>query len=68
MAVEWLMSKRESVEGSEPNLVSGKPQPAMKDEFRSTAQVVKAMKDERYGKDPAYTKEVEQKLARSNVF
>jgi hypothetical protein len=26
------------------------------------------MKDERYAKDPAYTKEVEQKLARSNVF
>lgn len=68
MAVEWLISKRESVEGLEPNLVSGKPQPAMKDDFRSTAQVVEAMKDERYGKDPAYTKDVEQRLARSNVF
>jgi len=38
------------------------------DEFRSTAQVVAAMKDPRYGKDSAYTKDVEQKLGRSSVF
>ena len=68
MAVEWLMSKREAVEGVEPTLITGKARAASKDEFRSTAEVVSAMKDERYGKDPAYTKDVEQKLARSNVF
>jgi len=68
MAVEWLMSKREAVEGVEPTLITGKARAASKDEFRSTAEVVTAMKDERYGKDPAYTKDVEQKLARSNVF
>jgi hypothetical protein len=68
MAVEWLMSKREASDGVEANLVSGKPSAPAKDEFRSTAEVVAAMKDTRYGKDPAYTKDVEQKLARSKVF
>jgi hypothetical protein len=68
MAVEWLMSKREAAEGVEPNLVSGKSQAPAKDEFRSTAEVVAAMKDARYGKDPAYTRDVEDKLSRSQVF
>ena len=68
MAVEWLMSKREASEGVEPNLVSGKTTAPAKDEFRSTAEVVAAMKDPRYGKDPAYTKDVEAKLSRSSVF
>jgi len=68
MAVEWLISKREAVEGVEPTLITGKAKPASKDEFRSTAEVVTAMKDKRYGKDPAYTKDVEQKLSRSSVF
>lgn len=68
MAVEWLMSKREAAGDVEPKLISGKAAAAAKDEFRSTAEVVAAMKDTRYGKDPAYTKDVEQKLARSKVF
>ena len=68
MAVEWLMSKREAAEGVEPFLLYGKSQPASKDEFRSTAEVVEAMKDSRYGKDPAYTKDIEDKLGRSSVF
>lgn len=68
MAVEWLMSKREASEGLEPSLVSGKSSAPAKDEFRSTAEVVAAMKDPRYGKDPAYTKDVEAKLSRSSVF
>lgn len=68
MAVEWLASKRESAEGVEANLVSGKASAPAPDEFRSTAEVVAAMKDPRYGKDTAYTKDVEQKLGRSKVF
>lgn len=68
MAVEWLMSKREAAGGVEPNLLSGKSQAPAKDEFRSTAEVVAAMKDARYGKDPAYTRDVEEKLGRSQVF
>lgn len=68
MAVEWLMSKREAAGDVEPNLLSGKSQAPAKDEFRSTAEVVAAMKDARYGKDPAYTRDVEEKLGRSKVF
>ena len=68
MAVEWLMSKRESAGDVEPSLLSGKAQAPAKDEFRSTAEVVAAMKDTRYGKDPAYTRDVEEKLGRSTVF
>ena len=68
MAVEWLMSKRESAGDVEPSLLSGKAQAPAKDEFRSTAEVVAAMKDTRYGKDPAYTRDVEEKLGRSKGF
>lgn len=68
MAVEWLMSKREAAGGVEPTLLSGKSAAPAKDEFRSTAEVVAAMKDARYGKDSAYTKDVEEKLGRSSVF
>ena len=67
MAVEWLMSKRESAEGSEPNLVQGKPQGITRDAFRSTAEVVEAMKDPRYKKDSAYRSDVEAKIGRSNI-
>lgn len=36
--------------------------------FRSTAEVVEAMKDARYASDPAYRKEVEQRIAMSDVL
>jgi len=36
--------------------------------FRSLAQVTEAMRDPRYTKDPAYRKDVEQRLANSNVI
>ncbi len=67
MAVEWLMSKRESTEGSEPRLVQGKPQGIAKDAFRSTAELVEAMKDPRYKNDPAYRSDIEAKVGRSNI-
>ena len=38
------------------------------DVFESSAQVIDAMNDPRYSKDPAYRKEVEEKLARSAVI
>ena len=67
MAVEWLMSKREATEGSEPRLVQGKPMGIARDAFRSTAEVVSAMKDPRYKKDSAYRSDVEAKIGRSNI-
>jgi hypothetical protein len=68
MAVEWLMSKREVAGAVEPNLLSGRASGAPKDAFRSTAEVVQAMKDPRYTQDPAFRRDVEDKLARSSVF
>ena len=38
------------------------------DSFGSVAQVTEAMNDPRYSKDPAFRKEVEDKLARSSVI
>ena len=33
-----------------------------------TARFETAMKDKRYGRDSAYTKDIEQKLGRSSIF
>ena len=68
MAVEWLMSKREVAGGLEPNLLSGKATGAPKQEYRSTAEVVRDMQDPRYKTDPAFRQDVESKLARSSVI
>ena len=64
MAVEWLMSKREAVEGVEPTLITGKPRAASKDEFRSTAEVVTAMKMN----DMVKTLPIQKMLSRSCPF
>ena len=68
VAVEWLMARREASGGVEPNLLSGKTIGSPREEFRSTAEVVSAMKDPRYQSDPAFRRDVEEKLARSSVF
>ena len=68
VAVEWLMSRREASGAVEPNLLSGKNTGSPREEYRSTAEVVAAMKDPRYQADPAFRKDVEEKLARSSVF
>ena len=71
LAVSGLVAKYREEEGSTPELVTGKAtasRRAASDTFESTEQVVAAMKDPRYGKDPAYTRAVERKVARSRVF
>ena len=52
----------------EPKLVGGRAARADTTKFKSTAQVVAAMNDERYSSDEAYRKEVQEKLGRSNVI
>jgi hypothetical protein len=71
LAVSGLVAKYREEEGSTPELVTGKAtasRRAASDTFESMEQVVAAMKDPRYGKDPAYTRAVERKVARSRVF
>ena len=54
--------------GYEPKLTGGRAPTNDVRGFASEAQVIAAMQDPRYGTDPAYVKEVEQRIAVSNVF
>ena len=54
--------------GSEGELLTGgKAEQPVDDVFQSQAQVVEAMSDPRYDRDPAYRQTVMQKLERSNI-
>jgi len=68
MAVSGLYAKYTSKAGVEPKLIGGRSPKASTDKFESTAQLVEAMKDPRYGADPAYRRKIEEKLARSSIF
>ena len=54
--------------GSEPELIGGKLTGRSTDIFRSNQEVIEAMSDPRYLKDTAYTKDIEEKLSRSDVL
>jgi hypothetical protein len=51
--------------GYEGNMVQGKAPKQSNDQFRSQAEVVAAMGDPRYENDPAYRRDIMQKLERS---
>ena len=54
--------------GYEPKLTGGRAPSNEVQGYSSEAQVIRAMQDPRYQDDPAYIKEVEQRIAVSNVF
>ena len=64
MQYDMLMSKGTY----EPKLTGGRAPTTDAKPFQSEAQVVAAMQDPRYGTDPAYIKEVEKRIAVSEVF
>ena len=66
-AVQALKSKYTEAMGVEGQLFKGKPAANTRDVFRSQAEVVAAMSDPRYDRDPAYRKDVYDKLERSNL-
>ena len=71
LAVNGLVAKWRGAEGAEPAHLAGGSVSGggSRDVFESAAQVVEAMRDGRYGSDPAYTRAVEAKMARSpHVF
>jgi len=68
LAVNGIQSQYNNAMGKEPSLVTGKAGQSGVTPFRSTAEVVTAMKDARYGKDVGYTENVQRRLADSNVF
>ena len=68
MAVQGLYSQYNNAMGVEPSLVSGRASSGGPTPFRSTAEVVTAMSDPRYGKDVTYTEDVQRRLGGSDVF
>ena len=67
LAVRGLMADFESQNGREGQLLSGKAAAIKPDVFRSQAEVVQAMSDPRYDRDPAYRMDVFEKLSRSDI-
>ena len=67
LAVSGLKAQYENANGYEGRMLSGKPPRSSGDVFNSQAQVVEAMSDPRYDKDPAYRQNIMLKLERSNI-
>ena len=68
-AVQSLAYQYQQANPSEPSLVTNSQRGAAQgDVFESVAQLTAAMKDPRYESDPAYRRQIEQKLARSSVI
>ncbi|MGE0175236.1 MAG: hypothetical protein AB7T49_20795 [Oligoflexales bacterium] len=68
LSVQGMMSRFTASEGNEPRLVKGVATGDATAVFRSTAELVSAMKDPKYKNDPAYRQDVIEKLGRSSIF
>ena len=68
MMVQGLYTRYQNAMGVEPSLYSGRPASSGPTPYRSTAEVVAAMSDKRYGKDVTYTEDVQRRLGGSDVF
>jgi len=66
IAVAGMKAEYDNQEGYEGRMLTGKAARST-DGFRSQAEVVKAMSDPRYDRDPAYRQDLYDKLERSNV-
>lgn len=66
-AVHALKARFTEANGVEGQLLKGKPAANNRDVFRSQAEVVAAMSDPKYDRDPAYRNDVYAKLERSNL-
>ena len=66
IAVAGMKAEYDNAEGYEGRMLTGKAAQAS-DAFRSQAEVVQAMSDPRYDRDPAYRQDLYDKLERSNV-
>ena len=67
LAVAGLKAEMERSVGFEGEMATGRAPRQQADVFRSQAEVVAAMQDPRYDRDPAYRNDVFEKLGRSNV-
>jgi hypothetical protein len=67
IAVAGMKAEYDNQEGYEGRMLQGKAASNSRDGFRSQAEVVQAMSDPRYDRDPAYRQDLYDKLERSNV-
>lgn len=69
MAVKGLNARYRAENGAEPvRQVNGAAAKAGAETYRSLAELQKDMSDPRYAKDPAFRRDVENKLARSDIM
>ena len=66
-AVQALALKYQDASGKDGRMVTGKAPKQTTDQFKSQAEMVKAMEDPRYNDDPAYREAILEKLERSNI-
>ena len=66
LAVSGFRTQYENANGYEGTMYTGKAPQTSKDVFRSQAELVSAMSDRRYDRDPAYRQDVIEKLERSD--
>ena len=67
LAVAGLKPQYDNANGVEGRMVTGKAPTNSGDVFRSQQELVAAMNDPRYDRDPAYRQDVVEKLDRSNL-
>ena len=67
LAVSGLKAEYEAANGVEGRMVTGKAPTKSGDVFRSQAELVAAMNDPRYDRDPAYRQDIIEKLDRSDL-
>ena len=67
LAVSGLKAQYETANGYEGRMLSGKAPSTSGDVYKSQAQLVEAMSDPRYDRDPAYRQGVIEKLDRSDL-
>ena len=67
IALAGLKSQYDASNGVDGNLRTGRGVVEQADVFRSQAEVLQAMNDNRYDTDPAYRQDVFNKLERSNI-
>ena len=67
-ALQSMYFAMQQSQGQEPELISGKLSNNSTDIYRSVQEVEAAMNDPRYLHDTAYTRDVEEKVSRSNVL
>ena len=66
-AVRALSYRWNDSKGVDGRMITGTAPKSSGNQFRSQAEVVRAMNDPRYDRDPAYRKDIMKKLERSNV-